>query len=346
MRKIFNLFIMTGLVSVLLLSCKKDEEQVVLTPGEAPGLTGSVNTLSMSQSLAADEGITFTWQKASFGFDAAVTYTLQLSVKGTEFAPATTTEIGLGNGLTKTFTIKEFNMELLKIVPASVTSEIEARIKASVGDAVAPVYSNIFSLTATTYRDIISYPSLYIAGNFQGWSPGTAPKIASRNNNGQYEGYIYFNDPSPEFKIVKGNDWSAGDYGMVSQTQLSNGGDNVKLTGGAGVYRLKVNTTNLTWENLKVTWGLIGDATAGGWDADTDLVFNPATGSWSLTTNLKVGEMKFRANDGWDLNMGDSNNDGVPDEGGNNIKIETAGNYTITLDLSVAGNYFYQVKKN
>lgn len=337
---------MAGLASALLLSCKKDQEQVVLKPGNSPALTGSASNLTLSQSLAAEEGITFSWQKADFGYDAAVTYALQLSVKGTNFAPATTTEIGLGSGLSRTFTVKEFNMELLKIVPASVSSEIEARIRASVGDAVAPVYSNVFSLTAVTYRDIIQYPSLYIAGNFQGWSPGTAPKIASRNNNGQYEGYIYFNDAAPEFKIVKGNDWSFGDYGMAGPGLLSNGGDNVKLTDGAGVYRLKVNTTAMTWENLKVSWGLIGDATPGGWDTDTDLTFNPETGTWTLNSDLKAGEIKFRANDGWDLNMGDNNNDGVPDEGGNNIKIEAAGNYTITLDLSVAGNYFYQVKKN
>lgn len=346
MKKIFNIFIMTGLTALMLSSCKKDEEQAVLTPGTAPTLTGSATTLTLAQTKGTEDGITFSWQEAKFGFDAAVTYTLQLSVKGSNFASASTTEIGLGNGLTKTFTVKEINMELLKIVPAAVTSDVDARIKASVGDAVAPVYSNIFSLKATPYRDIISYPSLWIAGNFQGWSPATAPKIASKNNNGQYEGYIYFNEATPEFKIVKGPDWSAGDYGMVNSTTLSNGGDNVKLTNGAGVYRLKVNTTAMTWENLKVNWGLIGDATTGGWDADSDLTFNPATGVWTLTTDLKVGEIKFRANDGWDLNMGDNNNDGVPDEGGNNIKIATAGNYTITLDLSVAGNYFYQVKKN
>lgn len=337
---------MTGLASIMLASCKKEEEQAVLKPGAAPTLTATSTQLTLEQANGSNPGITFNWPAAQFGYNAAVTYSLQLAVKGSNFVSASTTEIGLGNTLSKAFTVKEINMELLKIVPAGVTSDIDARIKATVGDVVAPVYSNVFSFKATTYRDIINYPSLWIAGNFQGWSPATAPKIASKNSNGQYEGYIYFNDANPEFKIVKGPDWSAGDYGMVNSTTLSNGGNNVKLTNGAGVYRLKVNTTAMTWENLKVNWGLIGDATAGGWDTDSDLTFNPGTGVWTLTTNLKVGEIKFRANDGWDLNMGDNNNDGVPDEGGNNIKIAAAGNYTITLDLSVAGNYFYQIKKN
>ncbi|HEY1023638.1 MAG TPA: SusE domain-containing protein [Sphingobacteriaceae bacterium] len=346
MKKIFNVFILTGLLSVLLWSCKKDEVQAVLTPGAAPTLTANASALTLEQANGDKPGVTFSWQEAKFGYSAAVTYTLQLGVKGANFATASTTEVGMGNGLTKTFTVKEINMELLKIVPAAVTSEVDARIKATVGDAVEPVYSNTFTLTASTYRDIINYPSLWVAGNFQGWSPATAPKLASKNDNGQYEGYIFFNDPTPEFKLVKGPDWSAGDFGMVNTSTLSNGGDNLKLTNGSGVYRLKANTTAMTWESLKVNWGLIGDATPGGWDSDSDLTFNDATGTWTITTNLNAGEIKFRANDAWDLNFGDSNNDFVPDEGGNNIKITTAGNYTITLDLSVAGNYFYQIKKN
>jgi hypothetical protein len=67
-----------------------------------------------------------------------------------------------------------------------------------------------------------------------------------------------------------------------------------------------------------------------------------------VTTVCSAGSFKFRANGSWDLNYGDdSPADGVPDQGSNdNINIADAGTYTITLDLSHAGNYTYSVKKN
>ena len=95
--------------------------------------------------------------------------------------------------------------------------------------------------------------------------------------------------------------------------------------------------------------GLIGGAIPGtGWDSDRDMTFDPATGTYSITLDLNAGEIKFRANDNWDFNLGDNNdpNDGRPEVGGNNIKINAAGNYTITLDLLVGGNWVYTIKKN
>ena len=69
--------------------------------------------------------------------------------------------------------------------------------------------------------------------------------------------------------------------------------------------------------------------------------------TWKVTLQLAAGEIKFRANDAWDFNYGDNEGDGVPDEGGSNIVVEEAGNYTVTLNLSAgAGNYTYLIKKN
>ena len=82
----------------------------------------------------------------------------------------------------------------------------------------------------------------------------------------------------------------------------------------------------------RTEWGLIGSATAGGWDNSTPMTYNPVTGRWSVTTTLVDGEFKFRANNGWDINLGGTlNNLGY---NGDNIPA-TAGTYTITLVLSV-----------
>ena len=54
------------------------------------------------------------------------------------------------------------------------------------------------------------------------------------------------------------------------------------------------------------TVGIIGSSTAKGWDASTAMVkstFDPHI--WSLgVTSLNDGEMKFRANDAWDVSWG------------------------------------------
>jgi len=53
-----------------------------------------------------------------------------------------------------------------------------------------------------------------------------------------------------------------------------------------------------------------------------------------ITADLVVGEIKFRANDAWDLALGGTV-DALTTSGGN-LAIAAAGNYTITLDLSKA----------
>lgn len=72
-------------------------------------------------------------------------------------------------------------------------------------------------------------------------------------------------------------------------------------------------------------------------------------GTYSITVDLTGGnELKFRANDDWAINFGDNKSNGpdnIPDYGGDNIAIETSGSYFITLDLTLAGNYSYNIRK-
>jgi len=339
-------------------SCKKDEVQAVLTPSGAVTLSSSATTLVLTQANGANTAASFTWDKAKFGYPAGITYTLEFTKGGTNFATATSTSINMETALTKTYTVKDLNSKLLDIIPFGSAQQVQARIKADVGSGVAPIYSNVISLTVTAYRDIINYTfpqALYIAGNYQGWSPSTAPKIvdkfASGTTGSGYDGYINFTNATPEFKIVKGPDWSFGDFGSSGGGVLTNGGSNLTLSDGAGVYRLTASTSGMTWTATKITtWGIIGSATAGDWGSSTPMTFNAADGTWTLTTNLTGGagkEMKFRANNGWDINFGDNNPaDNKPEYGGDNIKIAADGNYTITLDIGIAGNYSYTVRKN
>ena len=350
-----------GVAAIAFSSCKKDEIRTVLNVGTAPALTSSATTLVLLQANANNDAVKFTYTGASFGFDAAVTYTLQISKGGTSFASASTTEVGLSNSspLEKTFKVVDFNRELLKIINYGTATPVEVRVKASVAAAAPPSYSNVVNMTCTAYRDLITYTypnAMNIAGNYQGWNPGTAPQIVKQNNGGYngFEGYIIFNDPSPQFKMVKGDNWGAGDFGSAGGNNLGNGGPNLTLpSGGAGIagyWRIRADLSATPspgqwfWDKIN-TWGIIGEFN--GWSADALMTFNASTGVWSITRDMPAGKFKFRSNSDWGINFGDNSPaDFKPEYNGADISIAVAGNYTISLDLSAGGNYAYTLKKN
>lgn len=78
-------------------------------------------------------------------------------------------------------------------------------------------------------------------------------------------------------------------------------------------------------------WGLVGDATPNGWGTLPDMVMSEtATNQYAVYAVLGDGSMKFRFNNDWGVNYGNSGTDGVL--GGDNIAV-TAGTYYITMDL-------------
>ena len=97
---------------------------------------------------------------------------------------------------------------------------------------------------------------------------------------------------------------------------------------------------------VSTDWGIIGNATANGWNADQDMSYDIENQVWTITTDLSAGEMKFLANDAWDLNYGDKEGDGVLDfNSDKNITVEESGTYDIVLDLSTAP-YTYELNMN
>jgi CubicO group peptidase (beta-lactamase class C family) len=82
------------------------------------------------------------------------------------------------------------------------------------------------------------------------------------------------------------------------------------------------------------SWGIIGSATEMGWDGpDTKLVESDTKGIWTLKNiPLKDGELKFRFNNDWTINLGKDLGDQLILDG-NNIPI-TSGIYDIILDLT------------
>lgn len=88
--------------------------------------------------------------------------------------------------------------------------------------------------------------------------------------------------------------------------------------------------------------GLIGSATPNGWDSEIPMTqVNDST--WTLHTTLIKGEVKFRANNNWDVNWGFTDfPTGVGIQGGPNIPV-FAGTYDISFN-SKSGAYVFVVE--
>lgn len=327
-------FIYIVLASAMILaSCQKAEVGPVLQDPTAPVLTAPGAGVSLTFTEAtAKELVTFTWSAAAnYGFVAAVTYKVQISMPGDNFA--TPSSIITTSALTATITYGDLNNILMaaELAPG-VSSEIQVRIGASVSDFVTSSYSNVVTLSINPYRVIVNYPKLYVPGSYQGWAPDKAPVVSSVQSDGKYEGYIYFADAAANFKFTDGPSWDKnwGDDG--ADGTLNPGGANI-VAAEAGYYKINVDIPKLTYTVVKTTWAIIGTATAGGWDTETKMTFDPAAGTWSVTGNLNAGDLKFRANNAWDINFGDNKTNLSLEYGGANIPIAAAGNYTVVLDL-------------
>lgn len=189
-----------------------------------------------------------------------------------------------------------------------------------------------------------AYPEIYVPGDYQGWDPSTAPALASVNNDNTYEGYIDDNTAGG-YKLVGERDWNGTIYGEgASAGTLAQPGNNI-TSPSAGYYKLNVDLNNMTYTAVKTDWGIVGDATAGGWNTDTPMTYDATSGTFTITTNLVAGGLKFRANNDWNYNYGSDNMDGTLQDGGGNITIPQDGNYTITMKLGEPP-YTYTIVNN
>ena len=317
--------------SLVLMGCEKDEEKLILSVGAAPVLSASSTNVVLTEENAGSNGLTMNWSAADFGFKAAVEYTLQIDTAGDNFVRPY--NIALENNTTsKSFTVQELNtlMTRLKYTPEE-THPVKMRIRAAVSEFVDPVYSNVLTVNITPYNTYIEPTYIYVPGDYQGWDPGTAPSLISVEANNIYRGIISFTEPNSRmFKFTAERSWALNYGGGSAPGTLAENGPDLSVPANDS-YLLTVNLNDMTWTAAKHSWGVIGSATANGWDADQNMRYINKDGVWKATLNLTAGEIKFRFNDAWEINYGGSN--GTLEPGGPNIPIASAGRYEITFKL-------------
>ena len=147
-------------------------------------------------------------------------------------------------------------------------------------------------------------PELYMKGDANGWDG--YDYLAG--DGVHFTGFMYLNQNG--FKFTTAPDWSGTGYGANFDTAPNVA--NIVITEPAGYYKVDVDLSAKTYTLTSITSiGIIGDAAPKGWDSDVDLTYVPYNKEtnegryWEIKDiKLKTGVIKFRANDGWDINWG------------------------------------------
>ena len=189
----------------------------------------------------------------------------------------------------------------------------------------AKVYKLTFNLLDQTWSCTpLSFDDyLYMAGNANGWKH--IDYLYGKEHDGKYTGFMYLDQQG--FKFCTQPSWNGDNYGAG----LSTAGGNIIISEPEGYYKVDVDLANATMHLTPITRiGVIGSATAGGWDSDQAMTYNEADRAWEISNiTLTNGAIKFRANNDWKISWGGTVNSLTTDNG-DNIAV-TAGTYNIKL---------------
>lgn len=341
------------ILGILFVSSCSEDDKITYNPDnvDAPLMVSPSDDDMDFTKEDADELVTFSWSKADVGFNAATNYDVEFSIDNTFEEAKRLVSTGTEEVDVK---VSEINNLLISLGYAPAESgQLFVRVVASINDNVDPIISATKEYTVVAYETLIDYPMIYVPGAYQGWSPGAENgRLFSYEFNDIYEGIIRITetvDNNGEFKITEGPNWDVNYGGVLVQAgdnysgTLDGAAGNMMVT--PGTYKFTVNMADKTIELEKTDdWGIIGGAVPPyDWSVDVDLFYNGQRQMWEITTDFGEGDFKFRANDGWDFNLGSNDADGTLQSGGSNIPLPGAGNYTIRMNPD---QLVYSVQEN
>ncbi len=195
--------------------------------------------------------------------------------------------------------------------------------------------------TAGTYN--VTFNRLTLAYSFSGDSFADIALVGDAVgswDNGAFlittDGINYTKDALELFegdaKFRQGNDWNGNNWGSFAfpTGTGTHNGDNIPVL--ANRYNVVFNNQSGDYAFNFVRIGILGTAVNSFDVADTDLTTVDGI-NYSITLTLNPGEFKLRENDNWTVNWGGDN---FPTDtyiqGGNNIAVSEAGEYSITFN--------------
>ncbi len=328
--------------TTLLVACDS-QDLTVLDSTASTTVSLSASDVVLDVNNAGQDVLIVNWTEPNYGFSAGPNYQIILT-----YADSAPKIINVGNTLSKTFESVELNKILLGLgLNPGEASEVTVQVKAILS-AASEIMSNSTTITATTYADKLDLSTPWtiigdaVTGTKDDWSVD-APMYTTSTEN-VLVAYLHLsatdNGAALGFKFRKDLDWTVNLGGSTSA--LTQGGSNLSVDV-TGDYKITLDLNNNTYTAELYTWGIVGDATPIGWPAgnpgdpgyiaDQKMTYDSYSDTWKVVIALKDGAIKFRQNEGWDVNLGDTGADGSLEQGGADIAV-TAGNYIVTLDLT------------
>ena len=263
-KYIINLFLIAGML-VAFAACKKEENRVIFEGGTAPVLSASSTTpLIFVKDDAEKNAVTLNWTNPDYMFNTGlssqnVTYTVEIDTVGSNFTNPAKAEAVVSSDLSKTFTVKELNTYLNAMDLAfNMAHEVEFRVKSTLANSSAPLYSNTVKINITPYLDT-KYPvpdKLFITGGATplGWQAGNGSEAEppsqtfTKTNAYTFELTLALKANESYLFIPVYSSWSAK-YGYDGAGNANNpDGDNFKPDGGdmkapstSGTYKITVD---------------------------------------------------------------------------------------------------------
>ena len=357
--KITKYFLSMAAAIGMIAGCQKPEMIQIAAPEDvvAPVLEAVEGPIEITPSNMVDGKVTFTWSAADYGVATQVNYSLLAAT-----AAAPEAKVSITSGLTTTeaeIAYETLNAILFNDLKLNdgVAEDVVFTVSAKLGE-YSPIYSNAITVSCKVTAAEKQYPKLTVAGSYayNNWSPGKGQFVYDfEGTDAKYSGVIDFGEDvsALQFKFV-GEAWGNNEFSVPAgeaQTPeaaelplVAGGGDNISAYTTHRFYSLTLDkgtpkvVKNFSFNSL----GVIGDATPTGWDADTDMQFNAEKQRFYVDITLIDGKIKFRADDGWDVNWGGA--DGALSAGGADIAV-TAGDYRVYVNLNDPANPTYELNK-
>jgi len=326
-------------------SCQEDDDLdfVAQTPGEFMFSNSFLEEYILTPEASGNIAERFTWNNADFAVPTNTTYELQRSFTG-DFSDMIIVESTTANEIAVTIGqmlgfAEEAGLNNDPATPELNTGTVTFRLRAFIGDTGNGTETLSMAQTLT----VVLPPAT--TGGGPGIEPVSWGIVGSGYNNwGAYEDQTFYSTSDAnifvsyatlidgEIKFRENDDW-ASDFGDTgADGTLDAGGDNIAVT--AGTYKITMNLNDNTYTIEPFSWGVVGSG-YNDWGASPDAKFyyDYTTDTFKVGVRLIDGEIKFRQNNAWDINIGDTGADGTLDDGGDNLAV-TAGHYTITLDFN------------
>ncbi|SFF59260.1 SusE outer membrane protein [Salegentibacter agarivorans] len=372
--KKFSILFLAFIALLSFSACTQDDDIVFVAQPDPEGIQFSnsfQNTYVLPSGNPDNLAERFVWNEVDFNAPTTITYELQGSADeafGDFMVIGSTDNNNLGVSIGQMRDLAEdAGLDNDPETEAPNTGSVYFKVRAFAGDGEGNALEE-FSETIGLNVELPEAEEegeapkmeLYLVGDATaaGWDPANnnTPLFRDGENENIYyfEGRFAGGGDIEGFKFLQTTAWQPQwglSNGELTNSDILGNDPNAFPVEDDAYYSLMVNVDEMTytWEEIdesaaevQTNIGIIGDATPGAWDDDTDMTqseFNPHI--WYIEgIELTDGEAKFRADDAWDLDWGGATPvSGETTVAGPNIPV-IAGTYDVWFN-TLDGRYIF-----